>query len=187
MNKAAEKSLLKAGILVLFKKEHNDVLGKLDSLDESINNLQYEGKVYFGKNSKAIEKNVNFLKKKLFYHIALDEKVIFPFLETHIPKLSPLLFFLRAERNEVKLSLDNFEKLFQKITAETDSFIRQRIILQLKEKGIYIVCLMRNHIQMEIESVYKPVDQQLHVEEKRLFFKECFKFMAGKSQKVCDS
>ncbi len=161
------------GVLALFTSEHENVLGKLDELNESINNLQYEGKVFVGKNIKAIEKTVSFLKKKLLQHIELDEKIIFPYVQKHIPKLDPMLSFLRAERNEFKLTLKDFESLFKQLKDEKNALKQQKIIDQMKEKGVYAICLMRNHIQIEIESVYKPIDRELHTNEKKELIKKC--------------
>ena len=109
----------------------------------------------------------------------LDEQVIFPFLQMHIPKLEAMICFLRAERNEFKLSLANFEVLFKQLGHEKHVLRQQKIIDQLKEKGIYAVCLMRNHIQIEIESVYKPMDQQLHQDEKKELIQKCLKYKLG--------
>jgi len=170
-------------ILVLFEKEQREVLQKLDELYDAIKHLKYEGKLFRGRNMRAVEKNVNFLKKELSQHIAIDDKVIFPFLEVHIPKLEPLLHFLRAECSEFELSLKNFETLFQKLKDEEDGFIKGDIIHQLNEKGLYLICIMRNHIQMEIQSVYKPIERQLRPDEKKNLFRKCFAFMAGKMTK----
>ncbi len=171
------KKLLGAkSILALFASEHENVLGRLDELNESISNLQYEGKVFVGKNIKAIEKTVQFLKKKLLQHIELDEKVVFPYVQKHIPKLDPMICFLRAERNEFKLSLKNFEDTFDHLKEGKSSLRQQKTIEQMKEKGAYVICLMRNHIQTEIESVYKPMDRELHPDEKKELIKKCLTY-----------
>jgi len=167
--------------MALLALEHQDVLRRLDELGESINSLQYEGRVFWGKNIRAIEKTVQFLKKKLFRHIELDEKVIFPYAQVHIPKLDPMLCFLRAERNEFTLSLKNFEFFFKQLKEEKNGLRQHKIIDQIKEKGIYAVYLMRNHIQIEIESLYKPMDRQLHDNEKKELIKKCLVYRLNKA------
>jgi hypothetical protein len=171
-----KKDLLIKGILAMFEQEHKQVLKELDELNESITNLQYEGKMSFAKNTRTIEKTTRFFKNKLYNHIELDEKVIFPYVQVHIPKLEPMLCFLRAERNEFKLSMENFELLFRQLKEEKNGLRQQKIIDQVKEKGMYVICLMRNHIQIEIESVYKPMDLQLHQEEKKELINRCLKY-----------
>ncbi|MEI7998118.1 MAG: hemerythrin domain-containing protein [Candidatus Omnitrophota bacterium] len=163
-------------IIAIFERESQDVLGMLDDLEEAIKNLQYEGKVSWGKNTKAIEKVVSFLRKKLLEHIQLDEDVIFPYAQKHIPKLESMIYFLRAERNEFKQNLENFELLFKQLRLEKNNQRQQKIIDQLKEKGIYVICLVRNHIQTEIESVYKSMDTQLHQDERKILVRKCLQF-----------
>lgn len=172
----SDKNLFYKNLMALFSMEHQEVLSKLEELSDSINNLKYEGKLFFGKNTRAIETTMLFLKKKLMWHIKLDEEVIFPFIQMHIPKLDPMLGFLRAERNEFRLTLEHLETLSKQLGDEKDGLKQQRIIDQIKEKGIYAICLIRNHIQSEIESVYKPIDRQLHLDEKKELVKKCLKY-----------
>lgn len=167
------------GMVALFAQEYQDVLEKLDGLYEATKNLQFEGKLFIGRNRKAIERVIKFLKKKLSWHIALDEKIIFPFLEVHIPKLGPVLNLLRAERNEFKANLENFESLFQQLKNEKNNSGYYKTLEELREKGIYLVCLMRNHICAENESVYKAIDQELHLDEKRGLIRQCHKFKSS--------
>src|SRR3990167_8465634 len=103
------------GMVVFFEKEYRDVVLKLNELYEATKNLHFEGKVFSGKNIRSIESVMSYLKKKLQQHVAFDEKIIFPFLETNIPKLEPVLRFLRAERNEFKANPEEFDVLFQKV------------------------------------------------------------------------
>ncbi len=164
------------GIVTFFEQEYKDILQKLDDLYGATKNLQFEGKLFSGKNMKEIEMVIKFLRNKLFVHLKLDEKVIFPFLEVHIPKLGPVLNLLRAERNEFKMNLENFESLFRKLKKEKNYLENHKILEGLQEKGLYMVCLMRNHIQAENESVYKAIDQELHLDEKRDLIRQCHKF-----------
>lgn len=160
----------------LFQREKSGVLQKLDRLDGAVRNLQYEGKMFSRKNMREIQGAVNYLKKRLFEHIAIDEEVVFPFLQKHIPRMEPLLCFLRAERSEFKLSLENFEELFEKFKDEQNGLRQRKIFEQMKEKGMYVTCLVRHHIQIEMESVYNMVDRQLHEDEKNELVKRCIGF-----------
>ncbi len=173
MDKITERSIRTKSIVAFFREECRDVLQKLDVLYEATKNLRFEGKPSSGKNTKAIEEVIKYLKKKLFQHMQLDEKLIFPFLEVHIPKLGPALNFLRAERNEFKANLETFDSLFRKLKERKGDPEYCKIVEELREKGIYLVGLMRNHIQAENESVYKMVDQQLHGDEKKQLIGQC--------------
>ena len=124
------KDITVKGVVAFFEKEYHDVLSKLDELYEATKNLQFEGKVFSRKNIKTIEKITKYLKTKLVQHVTLDEKIIFPFLEVHIPKLEPVLHLLRAERNEFETNLEIFESLFQKLKERRD-----RLNMKLQSVG----------------------------------------------------
>lgn len=140
-------------------------------LHDAVNNLRYEGKVQLTKNLKILERVTKFLTDDLIPHIHLDEKVIFPYLEKHVPKLNPMLGFLRGEHCEFKESFKAFEKLFSQFKNKKTDSHRRVLIEKLRDKGTYLFCLLRNHIQAENESVYRVMDEQLHKDEKQELLK----------------
>ena len=154
-------------ILWHFDKEKRLVLRKLDFLQESIQNLQYEGKASFQKNMRNIGQTVDYLKALFLRHMDLDDEVIFPFARAHVPRLEVMITFLNAERHELRSQLETFEVLFHHLTADTPWEEHERITGQLKEKGVYVVCVMRNHIQTESEGIYNVLDRELHGCEKK--------------------
>ena len=153
-------------LLQSFEKEKKDVLLKLDQLQMILNDYPCKEKLRSKKHLRDIERIIKFLKGKYFLHIKLDEGVIFPFLEKHVPRLEPVLRLLRDERNKFKGSLETFEELYKRFIATKGEDDYNKIMSKLKEKGTYLTCLARNHIQMEDENVYKVIKTELHGEEK---------------------
>ena len=41
------------------------------------------------------------------------------------------------------------------------------LLEKMREKGIYVVCIVRNHMQAEVETVYKVLNQKLKLIEKK--------------------
>lgn len=157
-------------VLRYFKEEKEIVFNKLDLLQTSIQNLQYEGKVSFQKNIRNIGDSVESLKKIFLKHTALDDEIIFPFARKHIPRLDAMISFLNAERNELKSQLETFEILFHHLVDKKGKLEHYKISEQLKDKGIYVVCIMRNHIQAEREGVYNVLDKELNILEKKKLY-----------------
>ncbi len=153
--------------LQAFEREGLVVVRKLDRLREVINNLRFEGKVFAGKNIKEIEIIVGFLKARYAQHVKIDDHVVFPFVERHIPRLEPVLNFLRAERKEFKATLEAFEALYARLKNRRDDAEYYKMVEKLTDKIIYLVGFIRNHIQMEKEGVYKIIEQELRVREKQ--------------------
>src|SRR3989338_7509299 len=81
----------------LIDEERACVLSKLKQLERALMGLHYEGKIFSFNHIKKIEDIVSSLRKKYQQHANLDEKVVYPFLEKHIPRISPTLNFLEME------------------------------------------------------------------------------------------
>ena len=156
-----------------FEEEKNFVLEKLDLLYDSIQDLHCEGKISFQKNMKLINETIQQLKPILANRANLDDQVIFPFASKHIPLLEPMINFLKAERNEFTAQLKSFEVLLQKLIQGHTGAANHALLKKLCEKGTYVVCIARNHVQAEAEGVYKVLDQKLKFFEK----KELHKFI----------
>lgn len=146
--------------------KHGDVLKITDELYEALNNLNLGGKMFFTKNMKIISADIRFFKKELFPHINFDEKIIFPFVSMHIPRLENMLYFLRAEHVEIKNNFSTFEGLFKKLHSKKEKKPHFRDINRFIDRGTYLFCLLRSHIQTENTSVYKEIEKQLNRREK---------------------
>ena len=146
---------------------HQNVMQKVDQLYEAVNNLVYEGRTSFGKNIIKIEEGIEYFREKLFPHMDFDETVIFPFIERHIPKYEQTIRFLIAEHRELRDNFESFESLCKKLKERKSDINRQKIIDKLRDKGIYLFCVIRNHLQGENESIYKAAQEQLNESEKK--------------------
>lgn len=168
----------------LFKDEKETVFEKMDQLENALNKLQYEGKFFSSGHIKRAEEVVYFLKRKFADHIRMDNLIVFPFLEKHIPRLYTALLYLKAERREFQESFKNFEKIFLELKKNNKNVLRNDIIERLKNKGIYLICLMRSHIQFEEQSVYKSIQQVLSAEERRELMQEIINFRMKKETRL---
>ncbi|MDP2654426.1 MAG: hemerythrin domain-containing protein [Candidatus Omnitrophota bacterium] len=159
-------------IMKSIAKSHEDFLATNDRLYESVSDLHYGGKCSFEKSLRDIDAILKYFRGILGGHIQEEEKVIFPFLNRHIPKLEPVLNFLRGDHKEFQESLISVDVLLKKLRQEKNGIRRRAITEKLWEKGIYLYCLIRNHIKAEDENVYKAIQCQLHRDERRRLAEE---------------
>lgn len=150
----------------LFQDEKKAVFEKLDQLENALYSLQYEGKIFSSSHINKVEEVVRFLENKYAGHIKLDDGIIFPFLEKHIPRLQPVLLYLKAERREFQEGFKVFEKILSELKKGNRDIIRYNLIARLKDKGIYLISLTRSHIQLEEQSVYESITRELHQDER---------------------
>lgn len=175
-------------ILRSFEHEKSFVFEKLDLLYEALQNLHYEGKVLLLKNARLISETVQQLKPILRNHADLDEQVIFPFASKHIPILQIMIAFLKAERNEFTIQLNSFDVLFNELTQCHDDNTKQVLLEKIRVKGVYSVCIVRNHMQAELEGVYKVLESKLKLIEKQELYSLIQRYEQDKkmlSQRSC--
>ncbi len=144
-----------------------NILSKSNELFEALNNLRYEGKVGLKRNIRAISRLNHYFRDELLPHFQADEQVVFPYVETHLPKYSPLLGFLKAEHKEIRKSFDDLDGMVEKAIFKKDKPLPQSQINRIYDRGTYIYCLIRNHIQMETEAIYCNINAQLQPSEKK--------------------
>lgn len=161
------KSDLAKDIVELLEKDHAATLQKTGRLQDVLTNLRYEGKLSFGKNVMEARELLKFFNREMVDHLTLEEQVLFPFLQTHIPKLEPAIHFFQAEHEDFKKNLVGFKLLLREILKEKDDIPRGKTIEKIRETGTYLVYLLRNHIQAESESVYKVLVRELRADEKK--------------------
>lgn len=143
-------------IFELFEKNHKTTLENLNRLYDALHRLRYEGKMNTGKNLSEIRTLTAYFKREMIGHMKQEERVLFPFLCTHIPRLQPMLRLLSADHKEFRDGLAGLEKNIK--TGKADL---------IAEQGTYIVCLLSSHMWVESHSLYKAADKELRLNEKR--------------------
>lgn len=159
-------------IVEFLETDHNEILEKIDRLKEAMINLRFEGKVSYGKNIKCVEDLLTVLNARFLKRLKLVEDILYPFIENHIPKLDPILRILRAENKEFKVNLEVMVFLLDQIKGEKIELTQAKLIEQLKDKVTYLMYLLHNHFEVEVESVYKVIKDDLHENEKNLLLKK---------------
>ncbi len=140
------------------------MLKEVNKLYAALNNLQYEGKIFVRRNIRNVFRSVRSIKKDLFPHMKFDDDKLFPFFQKHIPKYEPILEYFKGEHAEIREEFKALEVLFLKAEkAKTDTG-EQKLAAKLRDHGIYLVCLVRNHLQVEGQNIYKMM-RRLKAEE----------------------
>lgn len=164
---ASTKPLSVKGAVSYLKASHDEAVDQIDRLHALITNLRYEGKLSLGKNLKELREVLSFFNRQLRKHMELEEEVIFPFLETHVPKLESLIRLLHLEHEDFETNLENIQFQIQNVLKTSDELERGKIVEKIRERGTYLTYLLRNHIQEENGTVYKALTEELHPNEKK--------------------
>ncbi len=133
-----------------------------EKLQHALTHLRYEGKLQRGKNLKAIKSIISWLDQELKKHQRYQEKILFPFLEMHVPKYEPTIHFLQSDHAEIRENTQKVKESLKQI-GRSD---RYPVNGNLREAGIYLVCLLRHHIQLEKTGIQKALKKDLNEEER---------------------
>lgn len=156
----------------LLENHHEETLRKADHLKEILIHLQYEGKPSLGKNLRKAGEILEFFQGEVNKHMEEEERILFPFLETHLPRLESLISLLRSEHQNFKRHASCFNFLLDRLEGEKDELEREKLIEKLRETGMYLVYLLQGHLQEESEILYRAAEQQLKSDEKKKLAKQ---------------
>ena len=129
--------------------------------------LQYEGKISLGKNLREAGEILRFFKQEIEEHMVEEEKILFPFLKTHLPRLDPLMLYLSSEHQDFRRHVAWFKFFLDKLSKKQRPSDRGEAIQKLKGVGIYLIHLLRAHLQGENEILCKVADRELRQDEKK--------------------
>ena len=159
--KAASRSVSKLA------QTHKDLIEQTDRLNNILINLRYEGKTKVGKNLKEVWDILTFFEKEVDVHVEVEEKCLFPFLITHVPRLEPLITLFHSEHEDFRKNLREFRLAMENLCGEKSEPNKPGLNDKVREVGTYLIYLLRQHLAAEGESLYKTAEHELHEEEKR--------------------
>ena len=163
-------SVRPGSIFTILERDHKRTFRNLNRFYEVLKNLRFEGKKNLEKNIGEIRKLIFYFRREIEAHMREEERILFPFLRTHVPRLETMIWLLLSEHEDfrnclrqLRLSLSEFGK------AGSD---KTRLIHGLHEQGTYLVCLLRGHMWLETQSLYRAADKELHRSEKKELIKQ---------------
>ncbi len=145
-----------------FDQEENEILRQVEDFHKILTHLKYEGKVSRGKNVKAANRAMSRLVGTFKKHRRLQEEIIFPFLQVHIPKHEAVIRFLRSDHEDIKKNKDRLRLSLQKLSKQSVTENGK-----IQELGVYLICLLRHHLELEKENIHKAIKRELREDEKK--------------------
>ena len=147
------------------EKDHKTTFQKLNQFSEALTKLRYEGNQNFHENLRQIRALLGYFQKEAQHHMRLEERILFPFLEKHIPKLGPVIYMLLAEHEDFRSCLEELKDAFSRLKSAKAAKVG--LVDRISERGTYFVCFSRSHLWIESQSLYRIADKELRRDEKR--------------------
>ncbi len=147
-----------------FDSEEEKLLSQTEDLHRALTHLRYEGKMLKEQNVKSVQILAYGLDLVLKRHCHVQEEIVFPFLQTHIPRHEAAISLLEAEHAEIRNQQQKLKEDVLKISGAPDPFQEAKIY----EAGIYLVTLLRHHIGLEKKSIDRSLQTELREDEKNV-------------------
>jgi hemerythrin-like domain-containing protein len=113
------------------------------------------------------------LDEALKADMILEEKILFPYLETHIPKLKFMIHIIEEEHEDLRRNLAAFRLLLEALFSKRPDRVKEGLIEKMRRKGRYLGYFLHNHTLAENETVYRVIETELNAREKEEL-NECF-------------
>ena len=148
-------------------KDRAGALKEIKRLEHVLRDLHFEGKPRFGRNLRETMETIEDLERPLARRFQIEEKKVFPFLRRHVPKLTPVLAMLEAERRGFRARIKNLKGSVRRLAKSTSSRERGRMTHKLREEGTYLLYFLKSHLDLEAATLYRVVSRDLRDDEKR--------------------
>ena len=136
----------------------------INQLDDALSKLCYEGKVQFGRNLNEVQGVLGRLEGDLDQLMNYEENFLFPFLVTHIPRLEPLITLLISEHEDFRKILESLKQSLRRLSRQDEGGRIDRT--KIKEEGAYLICLLRSHLWVENDKIYRAAHEELKAAER---------------------
>lgn len=146
-----------------FDSEDADIFQQAERLHRALTHLKYEGKLTLAKNLKEVKESAGALGVILKRHLGLQEKVVFPYISTHIPRYETTVHFLESEHEEIDRHCEKLLKAIREFQRSGSSLKNSG---EVYENGIFLVSLLRHHLNFELRNIRLLMGKELRLDEK---------------------
>ena len=148
---------------------HQGLIQKMSQINRTLSDLRFEGKASEGKNLRRAEILLETFANELTADMEYEEKLLFPYLETHLPKIEFMIHVLQEEHEVLKKRLEGLGVALRAFSNVKNGEARVKQLEKIRKKGNYLNYFLHQHTWAEHESVYQVLETGLkHYEKNEL-------------------
>ena len=165
------------------KSTDTEALRRIDDLEDAWSRIRYEGKLSWISNLNRIDLVLKYFHKEFMSHIKLEEDILFPYIQTHIPRLEYMMYSLCADHNDFRRDINLISAGLDEMRRTRTLQNRSAMVQQMNDTVIYLIHLLRHHIAVESKGIFDVITNELTTKEKRLLEKRILKVHKNGSMK----
>ncbi len=137
----------------ILREEHEQVLQKLEALEEVISHLDRKEAI-----SAKLEDLASFFKTDFWVHFTKEEEALFPEIEKFIPRDGGPIGMMLIEHEDLRNTNKEFQRAVDEYLGDSDSAEIKRMI---QEYGSHFIGVLRQHIDKEDNILFMMADMHL--------------------------
>ncbi len=142
----------------ILKEEHENVLQKLDSLEEVISHLDKKETI-----SDKLKELASFFKTDFWIHFAKEEEALFPEIEKFIPRDGGPTGMMLIEHEDLRNTNTEIQQAIGVYLRNSDDLETKGMI---QRYGTHFISLLRDHIDKENNILFMMAD--MHLDQRQM-------------------
>ncbi len=142
----------------ILKEEHENVLQKLDSLEEVISHLDKKETI-----SDKLKELASFFKTDFWIHFAKEEEALFPEIEKFIPRDGGPTGMMLIEHEDLRNTNTEIQQAIGVYLRDSDDLETKGMI---QRYGTHFIELLRDHIDKENNILFMMAD--MHLDQRQM-------------------
>ena len=137
------------------KKSLKEILKKSDRFYLLFKDIAFDDDQSLKQKINAVDQLLRSSQEEWLTHIMMEEKSLFPFLRSKMPKIKSTVLSLQEKSKTIKLKFEVVQYLCWEFTSGGSGMKRSVILHELKTSGRKLVTMINSYLNLETEYVYK--------------------------------
>jgi len=133
------------------KKSLKEILKKSDCFYLSLKNIAFDDEQNLKQKINAVDQLLKSSQDKWLTHIMMEEKYLFPFLRSKMPKVKATVLSLQEKCKTIKVNFEVVQYLCWELTSGRTGMKRSVILNELKTSGKKLVAQIDSYLNLETE------------------------------------
>jgi len=133
------------------KKSLKEILKKSDHFYLSLKDIALDDDQSLKQKIYAVDQLLKSSQEKWLTHIMMEEKYLFPFLRSKMPKVRATVLSLQEKCKTIKVNFEVVQYLCWELTSGGSGMKRSAILRELEISGRKLVTMIDSYLNLEIE------------------------------------
>ena len=150
----SEKTNNPKDIAKQLKQSLKEILHSSECFCSSVKDIAFDTEQDLKQKMISLEQLLKSSQEKWWSHIVMEEKYLFPFLKSKMPRVKTTVLSLQEKYKTIKVNFEVVQYLCWELTSGRTGMKRSVIIRELKTRGKKLASIINSYLNLETEYVY---------------------------------